>query len=128
MVINHQTLCKASWRARRCPWKNNVEKKILRKKIKFFSLYHPSTTHECPQKISAQSVQLLAGHRQHIYIYECLVLFYWYCISFKIHSPLFFRNEKYVIKLFLKLWILSSEHRKKKFLPDTTSNILVLIS
>ena len=45
-----------SWRARRCPWKKNF--KIKKKNVEcFFSLCHPPTTHECPQKNSAQSVQ-----------------------------------------------------------------------
>ena len=41
-----------SWRDQRCPWKKN-EKKYLEK---YFEPITPPATHECPQKISAQSV------------------------------------------------------------------------
>ena len=37
-----------------CPWKKKFEGKKFRI---FFYLKHPPATHECPQKISAQSVQ-----------------------------------------------------------------------
>ena len=35
-----------------------LKKKFLKKKFDFFSLRHPPTTHECSQKMSAQSVPL----------------------------------------------------------------------
>ena len=44
----------------------------------FFSLRHPLATHECPQKVSAQSVQPFGRPPAigNIFIYECLVLLY----------------------------------------------------
>ena len=48
-------------------------KKTKKKNSTFFSLL---ATHECPQTISAHSVQPFGRLREHIYIYKCLVLLY----------------------------------------------------
>ena len=42
----------------------------------FFCLCHPQAPHEWPQKIQPIRSSHLAGYREHIYIYECLVLLY----------------------------------------------------
>ena len=49
----------------------------------FFSLLHPSATHECPKKISVESVQPF-GRLSGTYIYECLVFlitYIWKCVN-----------------------------------------------
>ena len=53
---------------------NKNLKKNFGKKLDFFSLKHPLATHECPQNISAHSVQPF-GRLWETYIYD--VFFYY---------------------------------------------------
>ena len=50
--------------------------KLKEKRIGFlFSLYHPPATHECPQKVSAQSVQPF-GRLKGTYVYTNVMFYY----------------------------------------------------
>ena len=60
-----------SWRARRCPWKKNFEKKNFGFFLACFSLRPPMSVHKkCQPNRSSHS----AGYKEHIY--DCLVLLY----------------------------------------------------
>ena len=66
--------------------KKNLKKKFRKKlqKLKkkfFFKPITPPANHECPQKIQPNRSSRLAGYRQHLYKYECLVLLYRYVSS-----------------------------------------------
>ena len=57
--------------------KKMVGKKILKKKLKFFLAYNtPRPSMSVHKKIQPNRSSCLAGYREHVYIYECLVLLY----------------------------------------------------
>ena len=69
-----------SWRAWRCRWK----KKILKINRLFLAYNTPGHLQVPTKKIQPIRSSRLAGYKQHIYIYECLVLLYrlyWICTN-----------------------------------------------
>ena len=72
MVYTYYTLAKGPDVARGKKIVLKSRKKIFEKRkiLNFFSLKHPPTTYECPQKISAHSVQPFGCLL--VTIYECL--------------------------------------------------------
>ena len=78
------------------------QKKLKKKNIQFFSLYHIQATHECLQNISAHSVQPFCRPEARYILLSCFIILYMFRILY------ISKNIKYLSKkvLYIKNWFI----------------------